>query len=160
MPIPGLQKSPRSKVFRAIVKILEHDRVLSNVIKPEAFRSWSGGSKENLEFTFALAPALRLTPANTEEHFWAPNAMVGQLFINCEMLVAGTNVDDVNDLWYAIERAIYPTNNMQANIPTLQAAGAHSGIVLFSQPAYDPEPQDKFFAAIGQMKVDVRINVN
>jgi hypothetical protein len=162
MPLLPLPKSPRTNVFRAIVKILQCDLVLRNIFRPGSFRSWSGAPHDELEFTFAIAPAIRLTPANGPEQFWSPNAQVGDLLVNCEMLVAGSNVDDVQNLWWAIEKAIYPADQTKAmaNAAALQTAGAHSGLSLFSQPAYDPEPADKFFAATGQIKIAVRLQFN
>lgn len=153
-----LPDSPRTKVFRAMVQILKASPTLGSVIKPGALRSWAGDSHDTIEFSWSLAPAIRLTPANGPEQFWSPNAMLGDLLVNCEMLVAGTCVDDVANLWWAIEKAFYPASDGgMANAATLQAAGAHSGLVLFSQPAYDPEPADKFFAAMGQLKIAVRL---
>jgi hypothetical protein len=168
MPIPGLKPSPRTTVFRAIILILKNSPVLRTAIKPEAFRSWTGASHDNIEFTKSLAPALRFTPTNGPEGFLFPDAQVGDLFINVEMLVQGTNVDDAQNLWWAIERAIYPgpmpllaggaTTN--SNIAALQLAGANTGLVLFSSPVFDPEPADQFFACQGQMKVAVRLQLN
>lgn len=159
LPLP---KSPHTSVFRAIVGLLTNDLVLRNIFKTGSLRSWSGGNFDTLEFSYSIAPAIRLTPANGPEQFWSPNAQVGALLINCEILIAGTNVDDVQNLWWAIEKAIYPADHTKAaaNVAALQAAGAHSGLVLFSQPAFDSEPSDKFFAAMGQMKIDVRKQFN
>jgi hypothetical protein len=159
LPLP---RSPRTAVFRALVKLLHNDLVLRNVLKDGALRSWSGTSHDSMEFTFSIAPAIRLTPTNGPEQFWSPNAQVGDLLINCEMIIAGTNVDDVQNLWWGIEKAIYPADQTKAvaHQQTLQAAGAHSGLVLFSQPAFDPTPESKFFAAMGQMRIAVRLQFN
>jgi len=158
----ALPVSPRTKVFRAIVAVLKADPVLSNAIKPDAFRSWAGVSLDNQEFSFSMAPAIRLTPTNGPEGFLFPDAQVGDLYINVEMLVSGTNVDDQQNLWWAIERAIYPADYTAKTtiIQNLQNAGANTGLCFFSQPAFDPEPKDRFFAATGQIKIAVRLQLN
>ena len=45
-------------------------------------------------------------------------------------------------------------------ILTLQTAGARSGLVLFSQPAFDPGPDGVFFAGQGQIKIEIQSQIN
>jgi hypothetical protein len=87
--------------------------------------------------------------------------MVGTLFINVDMLIPGTDADDELNLWWAIELALYPKTweGAAANIATLQLAGANSGECFFSQPAFDPTPSDRYWAATGQIKIDVRLDI-
>jgi hypothetical protein len=160
--LKSLPTCPRTTVFRKIVQILKNDPVLSNVIRPGSLRSWSGSSHDNVEFSYSQAPAIRLTPASGPEDWKYPDAQVGALYINVEMLVAGTDADDEINLWWAIERAIYPFDEAKrfAIVRELQQASAHSGLCTFSQPAFDPEPGNKFFAATGQIKIDVLLQLN
>ena len=168
MAIPGLKPSPRTTVFRALVKLIQFSPVIRTAVKPESFHSWTGATHDTADFTKCSCPALRFTPTNGPEQFLFPDAMVGPLFINCEMLVSGTNVDDAQNLWWAIERAIYPGPTplmaggptSQSNIALLQTAGANSGLAMFSMPAFDQEPQEQFFACTGQIKIDVRLQLN
>ena len=157
----NLPTSPRTSVFRALDKILRNDPVLQRTVRPQAFRSWSGNSYDSVDFTLAMAPCLRLTPSNGPEVWKFPDAFVGPLFIKVEMLVAGYDVDDVLNLWWAIEKALYPSDNVakSANISTLQAAGAYTGLAEFTQPAFDDSPENKFFAAYGQIKIDVLLQL-
>jgi hypothetical protein len=157
--LTALPTSPRTTVFRVIDTILRNDKVLSSVIRPTSFRSWKGNSHDTMEFSHSMAPAIRLTPMNGPETWKFPEAFTGWLFIKCEMLLAGTDADDELNLWYAIEKALYPTGNTLANVQTLQQAGAYSGLVEFSQPSFDPSPQDRYFAAVGEMKIEVRIQL-
>ena len=156
-----LPVSPRTKVYRAVVAILQHDPVLSNVIKPENFRCWAGSSKDNMVFEFSNSPSLRVTPTNGPEEWIFPTAFRGWLYLQCEMLLAGTDVDDVFNLWFAIERALYPDDyaSQQAMVAKLQQAGAYTGLPEFSQPAFDAQPADKFFAATGQIKIEVLLQL-
>ena len=150
-----LPTSPRTKVYRAIDNALRRDPVLSSVVKADSFRSWSGKGKDTTEFTYSMAPAIRLTPMNGPEQFAFPSAMKGWLYINVEMLLTGTDYDDVMNLWWALELALYTQGVPQA----LNAAGAYSGLCLFSQPAFDPSPADRYFAATGQIKIEVLLQL-
>jgi hypothetical protein len=100
---------------------------------------------------------LRITPATGPEIWTFPNAFTGWLYLNCDMLIPGTDADDEMNFWGAIEQAIYPDDfNLQlANVRALQLAGASTGLAEFSQPAFDPTPSDRFFAATGQIKIAV-----
>jgi hypothetical protein len=155
--IKQLPTAPRTKVFRAIISILKNDPVLSSVIRPPNFRAWSGGSHETVEFTYSSAPAIRITPTNGPDLWKFPSAQVGLLFLNVDLLIPGTDADDQLNLWWALEKAIYPSSfPAQAAIAAqLQAAGSYDGLVEFSQPAFDATPQERFFAATGQMKIKV-----
>jgi hypothetical protein len=159
--IKQLPTSPRTKVFRAICSILKQDPVLSSAIRPESMRFWSGAPHDTMEFSFSSAPAIRLTPAGTGEVFRFPSARTGDLLINVDCVIAGTDADDQMNLWWAIERAIYPDNFVlqQANVVALQQAGAYPGLVEFSQPLFDPAPQDRFWVCTGQMKVQVLLQL-
>ena len=157
----NLPQSPRTAVFRAIDSILRHDPVLQRSIRPQSFRSWSGSTYDSVDFTLAMAPCIRLTPTHGAEVWKFPDAFVGPLFVKVEMLVAGYDVDDVMNLWWAIEKALYPSDftAKSANISALQAAGAYTGLAEFTQPAFDDSPSDKFFAAYGQIKIDVLLQL-
>ena len=156
-----LPVSPRTKVYRALCSILQHDPVLSTVIKPDNFRTWAGKSHDNIVFEFSNSPSLRITPTNGPEEWKFPDAFMGWLYLNCEMLIPGTDADDELNLWWAIERAIYPEDYeaQQANVRALQLAGAYSGLTDFSQPAFDPAPTDRFFACSGQIRIQVLLQL-
>lgn len=161
-PSLGLPTSPRTAVFRSMETIVRNDPTMARVLKPKSFRTWHGHADDAMEFTIAVAPAMRWTPANTAEEFATPDSMRGWLLVNCEILVRGSCSDDMLNFWYALERAFYPSAlaNRNANIQTLQKAGARSGLVLFSQPAFDPSPDHVFFAGAGQLKIEISVPLN
>ena len=99
---------------------------------------------------------------NTGEDFRTPDTMAGDLLINCEILVRGCCCDDLTNFWWMVTRCFYPTalGARNANILTLQAAGARSGLVLFSQPAFDPGPDGVFMAGQGQIKIEIQSQLN
>lgn len=160
-PKLDLNTAPRTAVFRKLVSIIRNDATIRRIIRPTAIRAWDGLPQDSAEFSIAIAPAIRLTPITGPDVFWSPGAMRGDLFVNVEMLVMGTCVDDPTNLWWAICRAIYPAAQSQANanVLALQQAGAYDGLVTFTSPAFDPDPKDNFFYAQGQMKVVVNNQV-
>lgn len=158
----NLPQSPRDAVFRAMETIVRQDVVFQRIVKPSSFRTWSGDPNDAREFTFEIAPAMRWTPMNTGEQFRTPDTMSGDLLINAEILIKGTNVSDMTNFWWMVARAFYPATlaARNANIGTLQAAGARSGLVLFSQPAFDPSPDGLWLAGQGQIKIEVQSSLN
>jgi hypothetical protein len=152
-----LPQSPRDSVYRAMEKIVRNNAIFQRVVKPSSFRTWNGKPDDAKEFTFNIAPALRWTPMNTGEDFKTPDSMAGDLLINCEILLPGTNVSDLTNFWWMLARCFYPGGaGNSANQQALMAAGARSGLVLFSQPAFDPSPDGVWLAGQGQMKIVVQ----
>jgi hypothetical protein len=157
-----LPMSPRAAVFRAMETIVRQNAVFNRIVKPDRFRTWQGEPRDVKPFSYQEAPCLRWTPMNTGEEFRTPDTMAGDLLINCEVIVAGSCCDDLTNFWWMLTRCFYPAalGGRNANIQTLQAAGARSGLVLFSQPAFDPGPDGVFFAGQGQIKIEIESQLN
>lgn len=158
-----LPVSPRAAVFRAMETIVRHNSVFQRVVKPDRFRTWEGEPRDVKPFTQSEAPCMRWTPQNGPEVFVTPTLQVGPLYINCEVIVRGSCCDDLTNFWWMLERCFYPgATNFGPNpiIQQLQGAGAHTGLVFFTQPAFDPDPDGVFFAGAGQLKIDVRLDIN
>ncbi len=149
-----LNTSPRTAVFRKIETILKTNATLKRVVK--TWRFWSEKPGQNPPFNIDLAPAVRVTPTNGPETWKFPNAFMGPMYLNFEYLLKGCDADDPLNFWWAIATAIYPggqlTNN---NVQALQQAGAYSGLIEFSVPGYDSDPDGNFWACSGQLKIDV-----
>ena len=166
LAVLDLPQTPRDAVFRAMEQILRNNTVFQRIVKPTSFRTWHGSPEDAQEFTFEIAPAMRWTPMNTGEQFRTPDTMSGDLLINCEILLQGSNVRDMMNFWWMIAKAFYPggtscqgPNTNQIN-QTLQQAGARSGLVLFSQPAFDPAPDGTWLAGQGQIKIEIQSSLN
>ena len=99
---------------------------------------------------------------NTGEEFKTPDTMAGDLLINCEVIIRGCCCDDLTNFWWMLTRCFYPKliGDRNAVIQTLQTAGARSGLVLFSQPAFDPGPDGVSFAGYGQIKIEIQSQLN
>ena len=158
-----LPTSPRVAVFRAMETIVRGNSVFNRIVKPDRFRTWQGEPRDIKPFSYQEAPCLRWTPMNTGEEFKTPDTMAGDLLINCEVIIAGSCCDDLTNFWWLLTRCFYPQGGgapRQAIIQTLQAAGARSGLVLFSQPAFDPGPDGVFFAGQGQIRIEIQSQLN
>jgi hypothetical protein len=163
MPLLDLNSSPRIAVMRQVETILRTNPTLKRVVK--TWRTWREKPGQNAPFGLDVElPAVRITPANGPDIWRYPDAFVGPLYLNFEMLIQGTEAEDPYNLWFAMCNAIYPgssaTPSTQTNITNLQTAGANSGLVEFSSPAFDPSPDGNNWLAVGQMKIDVRLQLN
>ena len=157
-----LPTSPRAAVFRAMETIVRENTVFGRIVKPDHFRTWEGHTRDCKPFDQSHAPAMRWTPANSGEEFKTPDTMAGDLLIACEILIRGTCCDDLTNFWWMVTRCFYPPTIAARNaiIQTLQTAGGRSGLVLFSQPAFDPGPDGVFMAGQGQMKIEIQSQLN
>lgn len=152
-----LNDAPRTSVYRKLVSLVRNDATIKRICRPTSIRAWDGLPQDAGEFSVNIAPAIRFTPIGGPDAFWSPGSMRGPLFLQVEMVVKGTNVDDLMNLWWAVVRAIYPAVQSQtnANIQALLAAGAYTGLAEFTMPAFDATPQDNSFYGNGQIKIDV-----
>lgn len=157
-----LPVSPRAAVFRAMETIVRQNSVFQRVVKPDNFRTWEGHPRDSKPFDQSHAPAMRWTPINTGESFRTPDTMAGDLLINCEIIVRGSCCDDLTNFWWMITRCFYPPAFADRNaiIQALQTAGGRSGLVLFTQPAFDPGPDGVFMAGQGQLKIEIQSQLN
>jgi hypothetical protein len=156
-PLLDLNTAPRTAVYRKVVQLIRNDATIGRVLRPTSIRAWDGLPQDGIPFAADVAPCIRLTPTAAADNWWSPGSQRGPLFINCEILVKGTCVDDVMNLWWAIVRAIYPAaqSSTNANVLALQQAGAYTGLAEFSLPAFDADPENLLFYAAGQIKIDV-----
>jgi hypothetical protein len=162
-----LDDCPRTKVFRQVDAILRADPTLRRVFGAEGgrrFLSWEGDPVRDAKpLDDKSAPAIRITPAAMGEDGWySPEAQMGDLAIEVEILLRGTNVDDLMNVWWAVQRAIYPKSGAQDNANALRDAGSFTGMVAFVDPAFDRAMAEKsgYIDAVGRMKVDVLETLN
>ena len=167
-----LPDSPRKLVFRRIVAQLRNDPTLSRALR--TFQAWEGKPTDFQPLVQSNAPGIRLTPSCGPSLWANPDAFRGWLYIDVDITVPGTDVADMLDLWWTIERAIYPPNPDRLEpSPALRfqrdlreagiargIAGAYTGLVEFSQPAADTSPGNQLMEAIGQMRVEMLLNLN
>jgi hypothetical protein len=153
-----LNKAPRTAVFRATETILKTDPTLNRVVN--IWRFWREAPGQNAPFGIdqlgKSRVAIRVSPTTGPNSWTFPEAFVGPLFLNFECLILGADADDPFNLWWAIQRAIYPQSNPLQNIAALQAAGAHTGLYEFTIPCQLENPDSELWKMGGQARIAVR----
>lgn len=158
-----LPDGPRTRVFRALETMLRGDATLQRILG-RSWKTYSGDPGDAVPFAIASCPWLVMSRVPGPEEFWTPEAMTGDMFVMLMIGCRGFCEDDPDNLYTAIQRAIYPPGNQAAklaNVQLLQAAGAHTGIVTFSQPVFDPrsldgQATDGQITARGRLTITVR----
>jgi len=163
LPLPT---GMRTKLFRAMVAVLQGDPLVSSVVN-EWF-VWSGKPTDggDLPFVPVSKVNVRLTPRMNGLSWWTPDSMIGQLSVLVETTIPNTNIDDVLNFQEAIENAFYPQNPVDASAMRRRFQqiggennGATVGLVMFAQPIYDdtlPERTDANFYALGELRIECR----
>ena len=165
MPKLDLDQSPHSKVYAEIVRTLRDDPTLSAVVKTWSF---ADGSPTDLQSpTVGQCPSVTLRPAEGPERFYGPQGMIGPLFVDIAVAVAGTDAAAAMNLYWAIRRAFYPRNNAAlctAIHQALVAAGAEAHYVLqFTQGRYtarESADDGAIWIAQGQITLNVVSDLN
>jgi hypothetical protein len=157
-----LEDGPRTRVFRQLEQILRNDPTLRRVIG-KSWKTYSGEPSDAQPFPMGACPWIIMSRVPGPEAFWTPEAMTGDLSILLSIGVRGFCEDDPDNLYCAIQRAIYPPTQSAklANVQLLQAAGAHTGLATFTQPAFDPrsldgQACDGMIIARGRLSITVR----
>lgn len=95
----------RTNVYRALVQVLQTNATLKSVVK--TWRTWTGDPNDTLAPDNKQTPWIRITPVGqpaspeTEVHTTSP------FVLRLDVVVNGTNMDDLLNLNEAIERAIF-----------------------------------------------------
>ncbi len=157
-----LEDGPRTRVFRQLEAILRNDPTLKRVLG-KSWKTYSGDPSDAQPFGVTACPWLVMSRVPGSEEYWSPDAMTGDMSVLLMLGTRGLCEDDADNLYAAIQRAIYPGTQAAklVNVQLLQAAGAHTGIVTFTQPAFDPrsiegQATDGSIVARGRMMVTVR----
>lgn len=148
-------------MYRTMEAIVRQNATFQRTVKPHSFRTWEGKPDDAKDISQFGAPAMRWTPTHTAEQWATPHLIKGGMFINCEIWLQGTNVSDMTNFWWMLVQCFYPGPPITLEIiDRLQKAGAHTGLVEFSQPAYDPQPDGLWMAGGGQLAIIVRSSIN
>lgn len=165
-------KTPTSvwtAVFRRIIQQLKNDPAVKRVVGLENLRSWEGVPGDKNEFVpTSNAPVVRLTPWPQGVDWYSPDLQAGTLSVRIELGVQTLCIDDVADLWDIIVAALQPGGTPVPSTGTdfaqdLVTLGAETGEIVFSDPAFDPQPQasdDGFFFAAGHFRLRLLRSVN
>lgn len=162
-----LPPSPRRLVFRRVVQQIRDDPLIRRAVR--TILAWDGKPDDARQLTIAQAPGLRITPTFGPDTWAFPDAQRGWMFLAVEMLVPGYDAGDMMDLWWALERALYPPDGAarmafqrdlrEVGLPQ-GLAGAYTGLIEFSQPIADDSPSDQHQHAVGQLRIEMLLNLN
>ena len=170
MPMLGLDPSPHSKVYRALVEILQADATLNPAVK--RWVTWNDQGSDRDPWRPPMdgeLPQLDIVPSEGSGEWFGPSGFRADLVCDLVVTVDGIDAEDAFDLYFAIIRAIYPGGDATPALHrTLVAAGALAhNLVRFSHPSYSPvrgesssgDPLLRMVAA-GQLAVPVEQLVN
>jgi hypothetical protein len=151
-----------TKVFRRVVQQLENDATVKRIVGRN-LRSWKGEPGDKAPFAPSQnAPVVRLTPNPASVDWYSPDMQAGTLWVLVELAVPSLCVDDVADLWDVIVAALVPDGPSVGGGTSfgldLVVLGAETGEIVFSDPAYDPKPEDSaegYFLAQGRLHLRV-----
>lgn len=120
-----LPDSEETTAFRFIEKVLRNDPDLKRVVKQ--WVTWTGDAIDVLEPTFASCPYVMLSPGPTATDWETESQHKSPLIITIMAAVAGSNADQLMNLWAAIRRALFPRD--EAAYEAVRAASAAAKIV-------------------------------
>jgi hypothetical protein len=168
LPLPD---SPRLVAFRAVEAILRASPDLVAAIAADQWGTFDGDAFEIMEFGTGTEPAVMLSIAESDGQWWSPDTIESTLTIDVAFSIPSLLLDDVENLWWAVVRAFYPANPQLADPSpsdriqsTLRAAGATTGLVMFSKMSTarvaPDDDADGRFLAYGQLTLDVNMTIN
>lgn len=151
-----------TKVFRRLVQQLKTDPEFKRVVGIENLRSWEGVAGDKDPFAAPGAkPVVRLTPQPRGVDWYSEDSQAGTLYVLVEMCVQSLCIDDVADLYDLVVAALRPGNG--SLMQELIALGAETGEIVFSDPAFDPQPgtdAEGYFLASGHFQLKLIRSVN
>jgi len=159
-----INAAPETKILRAFETILKCDPTLKRVVK--VWRTWREKPGQNPPFAIAQVPpgqvAIRITPTNGPDEWLFPGTFKGAVYLHFECLIQGGDADDPLNLWHAIKLAFYTgvANTQNANQQALIAAGAYTGLPLFSAPFGYAGTDATFWECQGTCKIETMLTFN
>lgn len=122
-PKLALPDAEETIAFRAVERILRSDPDLNRVVKQ--WSTWTGDATDVLDPTFANCPYIQLSPGPTATDWETESQHKSPLVVSIMVAVAGSNSDQLTNLWAAIRRALFPRDlDAQAAVRAIgQAAG-------------------------------------
>jgi hypothetical protein len=159
-PKLSLPTCPPVALFRLIEHKLRNDPTMKRVVK--TWRTWEGGPDDENPPAIASTPYIHLTPTAGDEKWWAASTLLGTLRIDIDIEVEGTCVDDMLNLWFALQRALYSADQAArlALQVKLQKGGAHSGLIAFNTPTFVGSGNKATMKATAAVSLEYRFDVN
>lgn len=103
----NLPVSAYTKLYRAIERQLKDDPVLQGVVR--CWNVFKGKTEDFQKPSINQYPAVALLVSSSGMSAWSQAANEETMVIDIEMAVAGTDQDDLLNLWWAIQKALKPS---------------------------------------------------
>ena len=139
----NLVASPRAKAFRAIDTLLRHATNSPLRRANPQFKSYTGQITDIEPFPETVPVGITLSFGDSDVGFYSPDSYKVDFTIQVDVEIQSLIADDMANLWYAIERTIFPHSDATATPvnaaslkiqAVLNAAGIWQGIVKFRAP--------------------------
>lgn len=102
----GLPAAPETIAYRAVERILKSDPTLNRAVR--CWTSWKGDPGDGIAPTPAACPHVALSPMPGPTGWETEEQHNASLYFRIEPAVAGTNADELLNLWHAIRQALFP----------------------------------------------------
>lgn len=153
-----LTPSPHRLVYRAVEQVLRNDATLRATVR--TWSTWSGSHLDRVSPGLNSCPFVQLAPMAGPDEFYGPSGMVSTLSVHVGVATAGTNADDLFDLYQAIRRALYPADASARSAirKALVAAGAlHDDEPAFTQGRFGLTLDDDGAFLVGQGQLTIKL---
>jgi len=137
----GLPDSPRKLVYRKLVSILRGNAKLKHAVRTWKVFDASSGA-DDAAIAEGELPAVRLLPFGQGATPETPTTQNSPLGIRVEVYTDGYNLDDLLDLWGAIEAAIFTGDGAENARTAIKSVWPNTQAIRLSQPGITPNPPD------------------
>lgn len=154
----NLPPSPHRLVYRVVEQILRNDPTLRTTVR--TWSTWNGSALDRVSPGLASCPFIQLAPMSGPDEFYGPSGMASTLLVHVGIATPGTNADDLFDLYQAVRRALYPTDNAArvAIRRELVTAGAlHDDEPWFTQGRFGLALDDDGAFLVGQGQLTLKL---
>lgn len=157
LPLPV---SSRTKVFRKLVSFMQADNILGRVFKEDSWYTWDGRNDAAVQLSSGAMPAIRLTPVGKAGVPQTPVRQTSPFGVAIELAVNSFNMDDLLNLWGAVELAIFPGDGSNALLTAMQIVYPEVYDITLDTPAITPKTDAtnaSFLYAVGTLTVQMLI---
>jgi hypothetical protein len=113
-PKLNLPDGAETLAFRAVERVLATDPLLSSAVR--TLVAWRGEAADLLEPAFATCPFVKLSPAPAASAWETEGLHRAPLVVAIDLAVAGTDVDQLLNLWAAVRLALWPPDPARAAV--------------------------------------------
>lgn len=154
-----LPDAPETLAFRTIDRILRADPVLARVVR--TWKSWTGDATDNFDPTYATCPFLRIGPSASASSWETEGQHRTPLVVGFQLAVAGTDIDQLINLWGALRSALWPLDPTRGDANKTLTAGVKIVRPQLSMSGYGVnvgKDDEKMLVSSGQLELLLHIS--